>query len=202
MTAVLMFINFKYLLHLQPAPSLWYSPSMPLKRFPLAGTAGDALFVRQQDDYSCGPASLATVAKLYEVGLDYDEIRKLVQPSPVDGTSQPKIAEVAAKILPFETAGEATYQGGIAVANIMQEGEGHYVVFLAKEGDKVVYYEPYWHELVVEDITKIEWHSGDNRVQKWSANFAPLKDMSIDDWLKYAEPKAPAAASAPPAPKP
>ena len=162
------------------------------KRIPLTGTAGDDFFVRQQDDYSCGPASLATAANIYGAGIDYKTIRDIVNPDPAIGTAQEKIAEVAEKILPFAAAGESTYKGGVAVANIVQEGEGHYVVFLAREKDRVIYYEPYYHELVIDDINNIEWHSGDGKFAKWAADRAPLDGNSIDFWLKYAEPKTPA----------
>jgi hypothetical protein len=168
-------------------------------RIPLAGTKGDAFFVRQQDDYSCGPASLATVAKIFGVDISYDDMRAIVKPDPQKGTTQAKIAEVAGKLLPFETEGENTYKGGVAVANIMQEGEGHYVVFLAREGDTVIYYEPFWHELVVADIKTLDWHTEDDRADKWSAGFTPVEGNSIAKWRAYAD-KKPAAAPKPPKP--
>lgn len=169
-------------------------------RIPLSGTKGDDFFMRQQDDHSCGPASLATVAKIYNVDISYDKMRGIVKPDPKVGTAQEKIEQVAGMFLPFELAGENSYKGGVAVANIVQEGEGHYVVFLAREGDKVIYYEPYWHELVIDDIKNLEWHSGDGKLAKWAADFAPIENNSIESWLKYAEPKP--QAPKPAAPKP
>ena len=170
------------------------------QRIPLSGTKGDDFFVRQQDDYSCGPASLTTVANIYGAEIPYDKMRAIVKPDPKVGTAQEKIAEVAGKFLPFDASGESTYKGGVAVGNIVQEGEGHYVVFLAREGDTVIYYEPYYHELVIDDIKNLEWHSGDGKLKQWAADFAPVENDSIENWLKYAEPKQPAPKPA--APKP
>jgi hypothetical protein len=179
------------------------------ERIPLTGTTGDAFFQRQLDDHSCGPACMTTVGRIYGAAETYEKIRDLLNPSPVTGTPQARMVEVGGTIAPLETTGAHTYTGGVAIANIMQDGEGHYVVFLACEGDKVMYYEPYYHELVIDRIDNIVWDSGtwepgSDRASHWTANYAPLNDNSFEKWLAMAAPRQPPAppraASRPPAP--
>ncbi len=177
-------------------------PNHDPKRIPLAGTVGNDFFVRQLDEYSCGPAALATVSKIYQLGLSYDELRFEADPDPLTGTSCEVMEAITANFFPAESAGENTYQGGVAVACIIQGGEGHYVVLLEKEGDKVLYYDPYEHELVIEKIANIDWHNGDHSNKNWTVNFTPLPKNSFDVWLAYAEPQTAAPKSAPKGPKP
>lgn len=184
-------------------------PSYAPKRIPLTGTDGDAFFQRQLDDHSCGPACLTTVGRIYGADGTYAEIRAALNPDPDTGTPQERMATLGGVFAPLETTGAHTYTGGVAIANIMQEGEGHYVVFLAREGGEVLYYEPYHHELVIDHIDNIvwdcgTWDPGSDRASHWTANYAPLDDNSFEKWLAMAEtkqpPAPPRAASRPPAP--
>lgn len=171
------------------------------QRFPLAGTAGDDLFTRQRDEYSCGPASVTTVCRLLGADGDYESIRNALTPSPETGTPPEAIAELSRRILPCEGAGNRAWAGGIAIANVMLDGEGHYVVFLAREKDDVLYYDPYHHEFVLDGINNIEWSKGDGDRDQWAANFTTPEGNSIAGWLKYAEPKAPSPAPHVPPPR-
>ncbi|MFH1157834.1 MAG: cysteine peptidase family C39 domain-containing protein, partial [Pseudomonadota bacterium] len=107
----------------------------------------DSLFVRQQDETSCGPACLATVARLYRIpGVSYESLRRLLPPEMPYGVFNFRMVEVSRACLPFENAGEDCYAGGVAIANIT-ESEGHYVVFLCGREEDVVYYDPYTHKI-------------------------------------------------------
>lgn len=144
--------------------------------------AANAVFVRQQDDYSCGAACLATVARIYDVtGADYDRLRNELLPDPSVGTSNADMETVSRRYLPVTSAGERSYTGGIAIANILED-EGHYVVFLCRERDQVIYYDPYDHALVQDDIKNIRWVSEAEKSQEWAINFPPLAGNSIRKW--------------------
>ncbi|HYD17891.1 MAG TPA: cysteine peptidase family C39 domain-containing protein [Patescibacteria group bacterium] len=167
-----------------------------IKHIPLSGTAAEQFFQRQLDDHSCGPACLATVAKIYGSTASYSEVRELLAPDPRTGTPQEVLAFQASKFAPQADFGAHTYNGGVAIANIMQEGEGHYVVFLAREGDLVLYYEPYYHEFVIAPLASIvwddgNWEPGSARESHWTVNFTALPDDSFEKWLSLAEQKLP-----------
>ena len=178
------------------------SPELPV-RIPLAGTAADDFFVRQRDDYSCGPACLATVARIYALEGDYTFYRDAAQPDPNVGTSAARMQHLSESLLAsHDKTGLDTYEGGIAIANIIQD-EDHYVVFLKKDGDRAIYYDPYEHELVVDRMDNIAWLSEKGDHDRWCIDFAPLHGNSIDRWVDMALPKAPPAPRAnPPGPRP
>lgn len=145
-----------------------------------------ALFVWQQDEFSCGPACLATVAKIYGIGnVDYQFFRNSLNPIPTVGSCNLKMVDVSRAHLPFESAGEDSYKQGIAVANIIDGGEGHYVVFLARKGDKIIYYDPYEHDIVVTTMEKMKWISESGHLKRWSINFLPQQDKNFDFWLRF-----------------
>jgi len=160
-------------------------------RIPLKDTAADKFFVRQQDDYSCGPACMATLSNIYDSGLSYEECRDYANPDPAVGTDHNLLAFICDQYMPFESAGVGGYHGDVGIALITQEGEGHYVVLLAQEGGRVAYYDPYHHELVVDNVKDIDWFSASAGVANWSINMSPLEDNSIRRWLDMAQPKAP-----------
>lgn len=172
-------------------------PQPPLKRIPLRGTNGDDFFVRQRDEYSCGPACLATVSHIYDIGFTYAQCRAEADPSPELGTGQSRMNAICERFFPVEGCGAGTYTGGVAIARIMQGGEGHYVVFLKAEGGDVLYYDPYEHELVLDRFDNIEWSAGDAAFPFWTIDFMPLRDNTIDGWLALAAPKPAAPAPAP-----
>jgi hypothetical protein len=159
-------------------------------RIPLAGSAADGFFVRQKDDYSCGPACLATVARIYGIEGDYAFYRDAAQPDPKVGTPETRMAALSEQLLPsFTKAGCDSYEGGIAIANIIQE-EDHYVVFLKKEDDRAIYYDPWEHELVIDKMENIAWLSQKGTHDRWCIDFAPIADNSIERWVDMALPKA------------
>lgn len=171
-------------------------------RIPLAGTPAEEIFTRQLDDYSCGPACLATVGNIYATGKDYTFYRNQAKPDPNDGTPEGRMTDLAKKLLPFEGSGLDTYKGGVAIAHIIQD-EGHYVVFLKQEGDRVLYYDPYEHELVIDKLSNVAWQSDHGDRDHWAMDFTPLPDNSIARWVDMALPKPlPPQFRAPPGPRP
>jgi hypothetical protein len=146
----------------------------------------DDLFVRQRDDYSCGVACLATVARLYGVAeTDYDALHLLLKPSPDMGSCHLKMAEVSRALLPFAGAGEDCYAGGIAVAYIFDEDEDHYVVFLSQKDGAVIYYDPYEHRLFIKNHADINGVATLRTLKNWVVNFQPLEGYSFAAWEKY-----------------
>jgi hypothetical protein len=152
-------------------------------RLPLDKNNAALPFVWQRDEYSCGPACLATIGKLYGAeAASYDTLRAILEPNQTVGSCNFKMAAVSRDFFPVAGDGENTYHGGVAVANIMQEGEGHYVVFLCREGEKVIYYDPYHHELVIDRLDDLEWISESKHLTRWSVNYAPHELRSIAAW--------------------
>lgn len=161
------------------------------EHMPIHGTAAERFFTRQQDDISCGPACLASAAKIFGIThTGYDDFRALLAPDPVVGSANEDVAGLCQTTLPYTDAGENTYKGGVALANIMFEGEGHYVLLLAREGADVLYYEPFHHELIIDRIDNLDWISESGHLKKWSVNLTDLpKDFpakTFDDFKKLA----------------
>ena len=154
-------------------------------RLPLDKNNATLPFVRQRDDYSCGPACLTTVGNLYKVaGATYDKLRMILEPNTAVGSCNFKMTDVSRDFFPVASAGEDTYHGGVAVANIMQEEEGHYVVFLCQDGDRILYYDPYYHELVIDRLDGLAWISESKHLTRWSINYAPHENRNIAAWRK------------------
>jgi hypothetical protein len=148
----------------------------------VVGGVSPALFVRQQDDISCGPACLATVANIYGgAKADYALFRELLKPDPKVGSCNFRLAEVSSLYLPSADAGEDCYAGGIAVANITED-EGHYVVFLCAEGDEVIYYDPWDHKIFRKRIAALNWISESGHLKRWAVNFRAYPGNSIGLW--------------------
>lgn len=146
----------------------------------------NSLFERQKDDISCGPACLASVAKLYGVlDVDYEFFRKLMNPDPAVGSCNIKMAEAASHHLPFDSVGENTYKGGIAIANVLDRGEGHYILLLARKDDDVIYYDPYDHDIRKAPIASLEWVSESGHLRNWAINFAPQPERNFSYWKKF-----------------
>jgi hypothetical protein len=146
----------------------------------------DDLFVRQRDEYSCGVACLATVARLYGVvETDYDALRVLLNPCPDMGSCHLKMAEVSRDLLPFAGVGEDCYAGGIAVAYIFDEDEDHYVVFLSQQGDEVIYYDPYEHRIFIKNRAAINGVATLRSLKNWVVNFQPLEGASFAEWKRF-----------------
>lgn len=153
------------------------------QRLPLDKTNTDLPFVWQKDDYSCGPACLTTIGNLYAVAdATYDKLRLILEPNTAVGSCNFKMAAVSRDFFDVASDGEDSYHGGVAVANIMQEEEGHYVVFLCREDDKVIYYDPYHHELVIDILDDLEWISESKHLTRWSINYAPHPHTTLAAW--------------------
>lgn len=154
-------------------------------RLPLDRNDASLPFVWQKDDYSCGPACLTTIGNLYGVATaTYDTLRAILEPNTAVGSCNFKMTAVSRDFFPVTGDGEDTYHGGVAVANIIQEKEGHYVVFLCREEDRVIYYDPYHHELVIDRLNDLEWISESKHLTRWSINYGPHKARSIQAWRK------------------
>lgn len=149
------------------------------------------VFIYQRDDYSCGPACLATVSLIFGRETDYEFFRQLLIPNPQSGTRNSQLAAAAAAHLGATAHGEGIYQGGLAIANIIHEpsNEGHYVVFLEKSAaGEIAYYDPYDHEIHIKKQQDIKWVSETGHLENWSVNFPPVEGMGFDDW-KALQPK-------------
>ena len=172
-------------------------------RIPLTGTAAADFFVRQRDDYSCGPACLATVAHIYGLDGDYAFYRDAAQPDPKVGTPAPRMQQLSETLLAsHDRTGCDDYDGGIAIANIIQD-EDHYVVFLKKDGDRAIYYDPYEHQLVIDRMDNIAWRSEKATHDRWCISFAALPGNSMERWIDMATPRpAPSLRAPPPGPRP
>lgn len=145
---------------------------------PAAGTP----FIRQADDYSCGAACLATVANLYGVSRDYGFFRSFLSPDPQTGSCNLRMIAASEAHLPFRNAGEGSYEGGVAIANVIAHGEGHYVVFLARDGDEITYYDPWPHAVIAANVADIVWTSETGHLKRWTVNYAPLDQ---DAWRRF-----------------
>lgn len=138
------------------------------------------LFVSQKDDYSCGPACMATLAKLYGVStFDYDSVRKDMRTNPIIGTTTTDMIDAVQKHLPFANAGEGVYSGGIAIGLIFT-GEAHYVVLLERQDEVVIYYDPYDHTLVKTNIADIDWRSDTENLQNFAITLKPPAKNPLD----------------------
>lgn len=169
-------------------------------RTSLSGTAAEKFFIRQHDEYSCGPACLAAIAKIYDVGIDYAHLCKETDYYPYNGTLQTTMDELSRKYMPFDGAGENSYTDGIAIACVFQNGYAHYVVLLCREDDKVLYYDPYAHEFVVDKLDNIHWAWGEGYISQWSVNYMPLPENTFKYWLDMAVPPVPSAPELRPVP--
>jgi hypothetical protein len=165
-----------------------------IHRIPLQGTPAADFFIRQDDEYSCGAACMATVARLFgQYKDDYNFFRDQLAPDPGKGVHNDDMISASRNYLPFDGAGEGAYTGGVAIANIIQKGEGHFVVFLCREKDQILYYDPYEHELVQTAEKDIEWVSETDKLQKWAINFKPVPGNSLPKWLAVLSPQTSSA---------
>ena len=147
------------------------------------------VFIYQRDDYSCGPACLATVSLILGKETDYEFFRQLLIPNPESGTRNSQLAAAAAAHLGAVAQGENIYRGGLAIANIIHEPseDGHYVVFLDKQDDEIAYYDPYDHEIHIRKQDDIRWVSESGHLEKWSVNFPPLENADFALWKSLQE---------------
>lgn len=151
------------------------------------------------DDFSCGPACLATIAHLSGVGAeyDYDYFRGLLAPRPRVGSHPHDMINAARETLPLIGAGDGVYKGGLALGYIVYEDNtkiispdepeiDHYVVFLARKKDQVVYYDPYDNEVYSRSLSRMKWHSTyswpgiSRQMEHWAVTFETPKNLTFD----------------------
>lgn len=169
-----------------------------MNRVQLTQKTFDRFFIRQQDDYSCGPACLATIARLHNLPAekDYAFFRERIGPCPDMGTHPHDITDVCQAELPTRSFGEGVYHGGIALAYILHQPThiDHYVVFLARQDDRIIYYDPWDHALYNDKIQNIKWRSTfdwpyiEGDLKHWSVNFAVVEDLTFDFLADFAQP--------------
>lgn len=155
--------------------------------------------IRQRDDYSCGPACLSTIAALHGIGSvkSYDFFRGILQPRPAIGSHPHAMIAAAMENLPCTGAGEGVYEDGLALGYIVYEknkilpsflekATDHYVVFLGKKENKIVYYDPYDDRIYNRGLNKLKWHSTftwpfiDHTLRHWTVTFETPKGFDFD----------------------
>ena len=158
-------------------------------------------FIRQKDDYSCGPACLATIARLrgLDAGKNYAFFRELLGTSKAVGTHPLDIIDACKEHFTVLMEGEQVYHGGLALAYIVHQSPAvdhsavdHYVVFLALKNDKIMYYDPYDDKIFDDNINNLKWYSTENwsgikgGLKQWSVNFRPVKGLTFDFLKQFA----------------
>ena len=136
--------------------------------------------VPQRHNYDCGVAALATVARIQGKGeaLPYDKCQDLLQAQPGSGTDEDRLREVSENYLTVQSAGENTYDGGLAIACIWfyetkpTTGSAHLVVFLGvDENGDVHYYCPHRDRIVQEELSGLELRNTAGTHNNWTINF-------------------------------
>lgn len=134
----------------------------------------------QTDEYSCAVACVATVAAILSRTIAEEDIRRTLAPSPETGVGHADLVPYAQKHLGATDFGAGVYKDGPAIANILQDGHGHYVVFLDRRGDEILYYDPEHNALCVKKERDIDWRAEQERVAKWSINFEKPPGYNTD----------------------
>lgn len=153
--------------------------------------AFDRVFIRQLDDVTCTPASLTTIARLYDLPRELDfAFFKGELKTGFNGTFQTELRPVARKFLPVTKSGIDVYDGGVALATIRHKptGYNHSVVFLAKKGSEVVYYDPCDHKIYHDNIRNMQRGSQGLASERWTANMPKISGASFSFWKKLSVP--------------
>lgn len=160
-------------------------------------------FHRQRDEYSCGPACMATVFSLAAGGIKTDQIssyahfRKLMRPDPDYGTPQETMESIAQGHLPYAQSGpNGTVLGGKVSIGLVRywymvagtpESEGHYVVILDIKGHNraqtVTYYDPYDHRINQAPFEDFDWRA--EQTLKGEKQYGIGFDVSAKDVLRH-----------------
>lgn len=152
----------------------------------------DRFFVRQRDDFSCVPASLATIARLQKLDrkLSYEFFRKTVGRARLRGCYPSEIRQACEKYLPDARTGFNAYRGGVALAYIRHkpDGEDHAVVFLARKSNEIVYYDPMDHKIYRDNVRNMRRSSLKDGWGTWTASFPEQQGAGFAFWSKHAEP--------------
>lgn len=135
---------------------------------------------RQLDNFSCGPAS---VNALHQISTYFDWqkpnsqakpiIYDICKPLPVIGTDNPMIVKAMQVLnIPLSNHGENAWDGSVAVVNLknVESGVGHFVVFLKRIGEDVVFFDPILSDIIKMRLNDIQWQNSDGSLIKWAAN--------------------------------
>ena len=148
-------------------------------------------FIRQRDSFSCVAACCATIARLYglPVSQDLEFFRSRLHTTP-DGVSMAKLEKLCRTVLPVTSMGCNSYHGGVALGFIRHKPDGvdHAVVFLARNKDVLIYYDPYDHRVLRDTVGNMQ--RGSDRYDSyktWTANFLPLAGADFEFWEAQAE---------------
>jgi glutathione synthase len=130
---------------------------------------------RQTTNHTCGPAALLAAASLSGAPLNLSDTELALQLSsnPTSGTANALMVEFATKHLPVASMGAENWNGGLAIANILNpdSGSGHYVVLLSETDGVITYYDPYGNVVSI-PRKDLHWRSGVEQHINWSINLA------------------------------
>jgi glutathione synthase/RimK-type ligase-like ATP-grasp enzyme len=134
---------------------------------------------RQKRNFTCGIAAIATAAQLLGAFFPKGTILNNVGAKPKVGTDHNEVARWSVENLPVHSYGEATYHGGLAVANITNKDSsvGHFVTLLGEKDGIIRYWCPLIGEVVEENRASLNWKNSDGSVLNWSVNFESDKDF-------------------------
>jgi predicted double-glycine peptidase len=107
-------------------------------------TAAAHSCVRQWSRMACGPAALATILNEYRLGWNQSSLERACHLGP-DGCSMADLAEAAEQygLRPYAwQLGSAAAYGRIRPHYIAHLRAGHFVVVLARDGDKLSIFDP------------------------------------------------------------
>ena len=159
----------------------------------------------QRNDYSCGPACLATIARLHGCDKDYKFFCELLEPKANTGSHPLAMVDAAALYLPMTSSGEKIYDGGLGIGYIVyqdsekspwrkQDNIDHYIVLLAKCDNDIFYYDPWDDQVYQHDVRKMRWHSTfswpcmPEKFERWSVNFKTPEKLTTNLCASIAQP--------------
>lgn len=151
----------------------------------------DRVFIRQLDDRSCTPAACATIARLYDLPNEKDiPFFRQALKTGFNGTYIQHLRSAVRQLLPVTKTGVDVYDGGVALACIRHKptGENHSVVFLAKKGSEVIYYDPCDHRIYHDNVRNMQRGVQGLPHERWTANMPAIKGTSFSFWKKLSVP--------------
>lgn len=131
---------------------------------------------QQTTPFSCGPAAVIS-ADLFmggTLGLSESELIEVLDSRPRVGTDTYRLAEFCKRNFPGVVAGEGSYRGGLAIANIRnwRDGQGHFVVFLSGDDDEVTIFDPFDGSTSVRKWVDLDFCSGCGGIEKFAINLS------------------------------
>ncbi|MCD8498301.1 MAG: cysteine peptidase family C39 domain-containing protein [Alphaproteobacteria bacterium] len=133
----------------------------------------------QTTKYSCGAASLCSVASILGIHLTEEKAAEICGTKPGNGTCNQILHDMASQFLPVKNCGMGVYSGGLAIANIRNQISkgGHYVVLLGMKEDYYRYFCPKIGTIVITHRDDIRWVNASETLKEWAlcfdANFDP-----------------------------